>query len=312
MNSVIVLFGPTASGKSSLALRLAEYADIEIVSADSRQIYRFLDIGTAKPTKHEQQLVKHHCLDIVDPDERYSAGQFRRDAEKAIHDVIGRNKIPVVVGGSGLYVQALLGGVFESDDAVTNDERNAVRNSLRTELERVGRDAMFEELERVDAESAEKIVDKNPVRILRALEYFRLTGRRWSADRASELRPPPFDYRVFVLDRDVDELRDRIATRTQEMWDAGLLDETRSLLDRGYNENVQGLRTVGYKECLALLRKEIEEKNVVELITIATRQYAKRQRTWARHQLAGAQSLNAADPSIVHQLQDSILKLQSE
>lgn len=274
---VLVIVGPTASGKTALSLELARHLPIEIISADARQVYRYLDIGTAKPTVEERSVCSHHCIDILEPSAPYSAADYARDARAAI-EAIPLTHVPVMVGGSGLYIHAALDGF--STDAVAPEPE--VRDRLQARLDELGRDAMYEQLQRLDPRAAERYADKNPRRILRALEYIEITGQPFSEtwDRHRDAFDVEALYVGIDIDRDV--LNDRINTRCDAMWRDGLLEETQRVLDMGVSPTAQSLQTVGYVEAIAVLTKTMTLSEAQEKLRVATRRYAKRQRTWFR------------------------------
>jgi tRNA dimethylallyltransferase len=275
---VPVIVGPTAAGKSALAMALAEaLGTVEIVSADSRQIYIGMDIGTAKPTPAERSAVKHHMLDIVPPDVAYSAGQYAHAARAVIADVIGRGGIPLVVGGSGFYIRALFEGLAAPEvDA----------DVLRTLEERAGREgyqSLVDELAAVDPAAAAAHSANNRVKTLRALACYQQTGIRYSDFAGSgELGRFEHEPRYLGVTPDRETLYGWINARTEAMVAAGLVDETRWLLSKGLDRSAPGLRTVGYKEAIAHIAGEIDEVAMTAAIQQSTRRYAKRQMTWFR------------------------------
>ena len=276
--TVIVLVGPTGVGKTGLSLELAECIGGEIVSADARQVYRYMDIGTAKPSKADRARVAHHLIDIVDPDEKLSAGEYARRAGEAIRGIRERGGTPVVVGGSGLYIRALIDGLFEeggSDDAV--------RRRLKGRAAREGSFGLYEELRRVDPEAAEGIHPHDLHRIVRALEVFEVTGQRISElRRASRRTFGVFDPMMVGLALDRVVLCRRIGDRVDAMIVQGLMDEVRGLLDMGYGPNLNALRTVGYQEVFPYLEGRQTLRATIEAIKRNTKRYAKRQMTWFR------------------------------
>ena len=277
--NVIVIAGATASGKTDLSIELAENLPIEIISADSRQVFKYLDIGTAKPTQKELATVKHHFIDIINPDEYFSAGYFGNTAFISINEIFSRNKIPVIVGGSGLYIKALCEGLFDDEsETVYSEIRSELEDRLRTE----GIDILYSELEKIDNISFNKYNDKNPRRIIRALEYYQIHKIAFSDahsvfDKSRNIKPI-----YFAIDRNREELYNRINLRTDLMWSNGLVRETELVLDMGFSPDINSLNTVGYKETIQYLNKEISEKKAIELIQQHTRNYAKRQMTWFR------------------------------
>ncbi len=284
-----ILLGPTGVGKTAVALALAEYWPIEVVSADSRQVYRGLDIATAKATRRERQRVPHHLLDLIRPGERYSAGRFAVDAAEAIRDIRSRGKLPVVVGGTGLYLKALVEGLFKEPP-----------------LDRPRRDALLALTAAMDNVSlvrwAARLDPGMPAgsgrqRASRAIEIALLTGfslRWWQQAVAAEGVVNPWMVRL-TLPRQL--LHQRIRTRTEEMLRRGLLEEVASVLADGAPTDGPGMDGIGVREAVAVLQGRLPRELLVDLIATATRQYAKRQETWFRHQVAGAMlTLDATRP----------------
>ena len=274
-----IVVGPTASGKSALALAIARECGGEIVSCDSMQIYKRMNIGTAKPTEEEMSLVRHHMIDIVEPWEDFSCADYARLAEKAIGDIISRGKTPVICGGTGLYLDALLrGGLPEVADS---DE--GYRAELCAFLEREGAEKLHAMLEKIDPESAEAIHMNNTKRVIRALEIYHTSGRKKSEldkeNSALDGRYEPLAVGLFYPDRQV--LYDRINRRVDIMVEGGLLDEVRALEDEGvFKRSKTASGAIGYKEFLGYLRGEMSLEQAVEDLKMATRRYAKRQCTW--------------------------------
>jgi len=275
------LVGPTAAGKTAVALELARRLDAEVVSADSMQVYRGMDIGTAKPSPAERAAAPHHLIDVVEVGEHFDVARYVALAHAAIAGIQRRNKKPLIVGGSGLYLRALTDGLSEAPDA---------NPALRAELEAMGRERVLEELGRVDPEAAGRIGPHNFRRLVRALEICRLTGRQSSALRrrwiATSGRDGVSDQRPLMhgLERDRADLYARCDARVEAMFRAGLVDEVRSLLPRGLAENTTARQALGYKEVIAHLRGEVTLEETVQLVKTRTRQFAKRQLTWFRHQ----------------------------
>lgn len=276
--ALIVLAGPTAAGKTSLALQLAEQLPVEIVSADSRQVYRGMDIGTAKPTRDELARVPHHLIDLVDPDQEFNAADFTRLGRQAIADIHSRGRLPLVVGGTGLYIRSLVGG-FASVPAGNDRLR---RDLLQLEAEQ-GEGALYRRLQQLDPPLAARLPAGDRMRILRALEVQALTGRRLS-DLQAEHRfaDRPFQTLEIGLTPPREELYRRIDLRVEEMLAAGLVEETASLLERGYSPTLKALRTIGYRELIRHLQGDLPLTEAVRLIQRETRRYAKRQLTWFR------------------------------
>lgn len=280
--SVIVIQGPTASGKTAVACALADLMPVDLISADSRQIYRHMNIGTAKPDADELTRYPHACIDIRNPDEEYSAGMFASDALTSIKMALEKGRTPVIVGGSGLYIRAACHGLFDESDADAQDLK-AVREELTATLNSEGIDKLYAELQSCDPAAAEKYADRNPRRILRALEFYRINGKPLSAAHKTDARAPDFHCEFYQIDLERDELYQRINERAKTMFATGLVEECEALLAMGYDPAANALNTVGYKEVFALLRGEIDREEALELTARKTRNYAKRQLTWFRH-----------------------------
>lgn len=289
MNRAVCLLGPTASGKSRLAMRLAERHPVEIVSVDSGQVYRGMDAGTAKPSPVERAAVPHHLIDLVDPDSSYSAGRFRADAIAATLDILARGKVPLLVGGTMLYYRSLVQGM---DNLPAADP--AIRAALDAEAASGGWPALHAELARVDPKTAARLAPNDAQRIQRALEVYRATGRPLSALHTSPSAELPFELTAFALvppDRAV--LHRRIAERFDAMLAAGLVEEVDALRKRyALEAGMPSMRCVGYRQVWEHLQGFTDHKAMREKSVIATRQLAKRQLTWLRS-LPG---LTALDP----------------
>ena len=273
---ILVISGQTASGKSELALRLAHELDAEIINADSMQVYRGLDIGTAKPTRLQRFEVPHHLIDIVAPDALFSAADFADAADDVIRDISARGKRVIVVGGTGLYIRALLKGLADSPSAAEE-----VRSELREEARSIGNEAMLERLRRVDPELAAGLHPNNLVRIIRGLEVQQLTGiplSRHQQEHAFAVRRYESLQIGIAVERG--ELYRRIEERVDRMLTEGLLDEVSRLLLSGFGRELKSMRSIGYKESTAFLSGEINLEEAVRLIKRNTRHYAKRQLTW--------------------------------
>jgi len=277
---VLVIAGPTASGKSDVAVRVAELAGGEIISADSRQMYRLATIGTAKPGSDLLGRVRHHFVDSHDLDQPLSAGEFGEEGRRVIEALFFRSLVPVVVGGSGLYLRSLIDGFFTGDSADPG-----MRDVLLRKLEQEGLATLFGELARVDPGTAGRIDRNNPRRVLRALEVFYSTGEPLSEIQKKRRIVVNFTSAWFGLEWEMKELYRRIDERVGRMMEAGLVEEVRGLLSRGYDVGGRGntlLATVGYAEAASHLRGEYGFEEMVELIKRNTRRYAKRQMTWFR------------------------------
>lgn len=279
-NQVIVVAGPTASGKTALGIELARCYNGEIVSADSMQIYRGMDIGTAKATPDEQRQAVHHMLDVAEPFENYSVSLYVQQAEKICADIISRGKLPVIVGGTGLYIDSLLRGT----DFPPAPQDRELRQRLSEEYDRDGAEAMHARLAAVDPDRAEKLAAADKRRIIRALEVYLLTGiSATEHDRRSRALPPRFEAAYLVLDFSQREaLYQRIELRVELMVENGLFPEVQALLDRGISPHCTAMQAIGYKEAARALLGQISKEEAVMLIKQESRRYAKRQRTWFR------------------------------
>ena len=281
-STVIVVAGPTASGKTSLGIALARKFSTEIVSADSMQIYRRMDIGTAKATKEEQAQVRHHMIDVADPEENYSVARYVAEASACCDRLITAGKVPILVGGTGLYIDSLVSG----RDFSAREEDGTLREMLNSRYEAEGGDTLLEELRCFDPERAAILHPSDRKRIVRAIEVYRLTGETITEhDRKSRLIPPRYDT-VFLIPgfRDRSLLYARIDKRVDEMVRQGLFDEVRSLLASGVPPEATSMQAIGYKEVVSCLRGDLSVQETVALIKQASRRYAKRQLTWfARH-----------------------------
>ncbi len=276
--AVPVIVGPTASGKTAVSLLLAgRLGGAEIISADSRQVYRHLDIGTAKPSQREREQVPHHFIDVVDPGVDFNAGEFGEKAREAVEGIFARGKSPLIVGGSGLYIRSLVDGFFEGPGADPE-----YRDMLEEKIRRGGLPALIEELRRVDPLSASRIDPTKPRRIVRALEVFHSTGVPLSSLQSGWKTDVNFEPRFYGLLWERSALYARINRRCENMVSGGLLDEAAGLERSGYGRDLNALNTVGYKEAFACLHGEISPEVMLEKFRQNTRRYAKRQLTWFR------------------------------
>lgn len=274
---ILIIAGPTASGKSTLALAVAERCRAEILSADSRQVYRHLTIGTAKPTAAELAAVPHHAIDIREPDESFNAGDFQVLGREVIDGILRRESLPIVAGGTGLYIRAVVDGFFEQPEI-----SGTVRQQLEQRLETEGKEALFEELRRVDPASAAVMDATKYRRVIRALEVFYETGTPISLFHEQHSVQKRYDAHFYGLAWDRSALYERINRRVDRMLEQGFLDEVDRLAGMGFDDRLQALQTVGYKEAFAHRRREITRDRMVELMKQNTRRFAKRQLTWFR------------------------------
>ena len=280
---IIVLVGPTAVGKTALSLRLVQRFDCEIISMDSMQVYRGMDIGTAKPSTEEQALVPHHLIDIVDPDDQYDAARFVHDALAAIQDIATRNRTVLLTGGTGLYLKVLFEGLFT---ALPTDE--GIRRQLRERLEAEGREVLHAELCRLDPDTGARIHINDTQRLVRGLEIYRSSGRTWTEliveqQKQEQTQKKRFS-RVFqiALDCERKQLYQRISRRSQLMLEQGLIEEVERLLSMGYAPYLPSMQSIGYKHMNKLLSGEWNRDEMLEYLIRDTRRYAKRQMTWFR------------------------------
>ncbi len=277
---ILVITGPTATGKTRLSVELAKRLDGEVVSADSMQIYRGMDIGTAKVTKAEMQNVPHHMIDIADPSEDYSVSRYVGEADAAVRDILSRGKLPIVAGGTNLYIDSLIAGLDFADKA----EDAGLRESLNKQYDDIGGEAMLEYLRGFDPERAAKLHPADKRRIVRAIEIYTLTGETITRhDEETKKRPKRYDaVKIALTFADRAVLYDRINTRVDKMVDDGLFDEVKGLLDRGLPPASTAMQAIGYKEPAAYFNGEMSKDEAIELIKLSSRRYAKRQLTWLR------------------------------
>ena len=289
---VIVLLGPTASGKTELAIEIAEYFKTFIHNIDSRQIYKFMDIGTAKPSEDQQKKIKHFLIDIKEPIHPINVKQFQEIAQKSINKEIKKNNLPFLVGGSGLYMNSITKGFF-----LTNVPP---QNNLRGQLEELGQRECWELLKNCDPISTKKINSSDQIRTIRALEVFYLTGKPLSMQNGQ--KPP--NWRIIELGLDRINLKERIMQRTKNMFFSGIIEETKHLISL-YGSDLPILKTIGYREAKDLLNNHLTIDKAIELTTTKTIQFAKRQRTWFR---------NKNNPIWLNNknlLKDAIIKIES-
>ena len=275
---LVIILGPTAVGKSAVALDLAEELNGEIVNADSQQVYRYMNIGTGKPSTTERARVVHHVIDVVDPDEEFNAALFRRLASAAAADIHERGKSAIVCGGTGLYLKALTHGLFEGPGQDT-----AIRRELDDEIAEHGLAALYRRLEKIDPAVGSSIHPNDRQRIVRALEVYQLTGKplgEWQ--KAHAFGDSPFSVLKIGLQRDRADLYELINRRSESMVRAGLLEEVRGLVIKGFALELKPLQSVGYRQMGAVIQKKIGLKNALEEMQQETRRLAKRQLTWFR------------------------------
>lgn len=274
---LVAIVGPTAVGKSEVAIEIAQKIGSEIVSADSMQIYRYMDIGTAKPTIEERELVPHHMIDIVYPDEEFSATDFQKRAKSCIKSIYQSDKIPLVVGGTGFYINALCYDYTFSPAG--KDE--SLRKHLKKEAEEKGVDYLYNQLVQIDPEAAAKIHPNNLRRIIRALEVCKTTGKPFSYYvKMTKMGKSPYDLLIFGITMPRDELYRRINKRVVSMIEKGFIDEVEKLLEMGYDKNLKSMQGLGYRQVIQYLEGRLTLDEAIDLIARDTRRYAKRQYTW--------------------------------
>lgn len=278
MEKVIVICGPTASGKTGLSIKLAQKMQGEVISCDSMQIYKHMNIGTAKPTKEEMQDIKHHLIDFVEPSKRYSVADFRKDALDAIDAVLKQNKVPIIVGGTGLYVNCLTQNI----QYPTLETDLEYRKLLEQRVEKEGLEVLYEEAKKIDEEAIKNISVNDQKRIMRILEIYHQTGKtKTELEIESRREPPMYQYIVFAINMDREKLYERINKRVGIMLEQGLIEEVKELLEK-YEEFPTSMQGLGYKEVASYLNGELTKEEMIEKLKMETRRYAKRQLTWFR------------------------------
>ncbi len=276
---VIVIGGPTASGKTSLSIELAKKINGEIISSDSMQIYKDMTIGTAKPTVEEMDGIPHHLLDFVSPDERYSVADFKRDAESAIEEILSKKKNPIVVGGTGLYIDSLVYGIEYPDIELDDEYRKILMQEADTEEGLIN---LYNKAKKIDPEAIQKISPNDKKRITRILEVYNATGKtKTELEKISRMNGVKYDYKVFAINMDREKLYDRINLRVDIMLEQGLIDEVENLVKK-YSNFPTAMQGLGYKEVVEFLNKDISKEEMIDKIKQESRRYAKRQLTWFR------------------------------
>lgn len=276
---VVVIVGPTASGKTALSIELAKKIDGEIISSDSMQIYKDMDIGTAKVTKEEAQGIKHYLVDVVSPDQRYTVSDFKKDSEAAIKEILEKGKVPIVVGGTGLYVNSLIYGIEYQDMKIDEEYRNMLIKRAEDPLEL---EKMWDEANTIDPEAMVKISKNDMKRIIRVLEIYKSTGKtKTEQEILSRQKGTEYDFKVFGISMDRERLYERINLRVDLMIEAGLEDEVRNLLEK-YDEFPTAMQGLGYKEVKEYFDGILTREEMIDKIKQESRRYAKRQLTWFR------------------------------
>ena len=306
---IVVITGPTASGKTALGVALCQKLNGEVVSADSMQIYRRMTIGTAKPTPEEMQGIPHHMIDVAEPEENWSVARYVEAAAACVEDILARGKLPVIVGGTGLYIDSLLSGRTFAGGPVNE----TLRQELSERYDEIGARGLLGELRKVDPERAEKLHPGDKKRIVRALEVFILTGKTITQhDAETKAIPPRWEAAKLALDfENRQDLYDRIDRRVDDMFARGLMDEVRALLDSGVPEGCTSMQAIGYKEAVAAVRGDCSEAEARALIQQESRRYAKRQLTWFRRDKEIEWHRFGAEPDLSEALQHSTAFLRS-
>ena len=297
MGKLHVIAGPTASGKTSAAINLAKQIDGEVISADSMQVYKYMDIGTAKPTVQEMDGIPHHLLDVALPSQPFSVADYVQLAETAIQDITARGKVPILAGGTGFYINAVINGTtFDTGESGLHEQDNQLREEFTALAYEKGAEYIHEKLQAVDPSYAENVHPNNVKKVARALSFFHTTGKQLSMHNASQKSAnPKYNASFCVLHMPREVLYDRINTRVIAMWDAGLPQEVENLLASGYHANLTAMQGIGYKETIPYLQGRMSKEETIAQIQQNTRNYAKRQETWFRHQAKGAKFISKDD-----------------
>ncbi len=275
---VIVICGPTASGKTGLSIELAKKINGEIISCDSMQIYKDMNIGTAKPTVEEMQGIKHYMLDFVSPNKRYSVADFKKDATSAIQTVLSHEKVPIIVGGTGLYVNSLVQNITYPEIETDLEYRNYLEERIQKE----GLNTLYEEAKKIDSDAMQSISQNDKKRIMRVLELYHQTGKtKTMLEQESKLEPPAYEYIVFAINMEREKLYERINKRVDIMIEQGLIQEVENLVKK-YETLPTAIQGLGYKEVISYLNGNLTKEEMIEKIKMETRRYAKRQLTWFR------------------------------
>lgn len=274
---VVVIGGPTASGKTALSIELAKTLDGEIISADSMQIYKEMNIGTAKPDEDEKQGIKHYMMDFVSPDKRYSVADYKKAAKEAIKEILNKGKTPIIVGGTGLYIDSL---IYEIEFLELETDLK-YRSKLEEIVKKEGLEKLYEKAKKIDEKAMEKISSNDKKRILRVLEIYNQTGKTKTQLDLESKKEPEYDYKMFALKMDRDLLYDRINRRVDIMIEKGLLEEVEAIYKK-YKEFPTAMQALGYKEVVEYLEGKVSKEEMIEKIKQESRRYAKRQLTWFR------------------------------
>ena len=276
---VIVIAGPTASGKTSASIKLAKLINGEIISADSMQIYKDMNIGTAKPTIEEMDGIKHYLIDVVSPEEEFNVTKYKKMAEDAIEEILAKNKIPIIVGGTGLYISTLINGIEFAEVSEDKEYRAEMTNLAISK----GPKYLHDMLKEVDLEAALAIDMNNVRRVIRALEIYKLTGKTKTQLDIESRKEVKYDYRVYAIETEREKLYERINSRVDKMLDEGLIKEVKDLVKK-YKISSTAIQGLGYKEVIEYIENKISYDDMIEKLKLETRRYAKRQLTWFRRE----------------------------
>jgi len=299
---ILMIVGPTASGKKNIAFKAAKMLDGEIISADSRKVYRYLDIGTAKPSCEARKKISHHLIDITNPDEPFSAGEWVLRASEAVNSVLSRGRLPIISGGTGFYIKAFREGLTEG---ISSDPE--VRETLTRELAEKGVLGMYQKLVKIDPRRAAELHKNDTFRIMRALEVFFTTGKTFTASRENnKIRGGDYDYFIIGTAIERNELYKHIDKRVDDMISGGLLDELKSVLRMGYSRDLTAFDTVGYKEWFPYLDGKVTFEMCLEKMKRDTRQYAKRQMTWFR----AMKEIQWIDPTVPAEIESKFEEIE--
>ncbi len=295
---ILTIIGPTAVGKTNICIKIARKISGEIISADSRQIYKYLNIGTAKPTPEQKQMATFHLIDFVDPNKNYSCGQFTRDAEAKVEEIMGQNKVPIICGGTGLYIKAL----FHPLHALPESKRE-IKKKFQNSLKKFGVDYLYKKLLLIDPELAKRITPKDKQRIIRGLEVYEMTGTPLSLLLKTKRKKAKYVPCYIGLNLPRRELYQSINERFTAMIKQGLVNEVKKLLRKGFDPTASAMRTIGYKEIIEYLQGYISLEETIEKAKRRTRNFAKRQLTWF-NKIPSLQWYNPEEPDIINHIID--------
>lgn len=305
---LIVIAGPTASGKTDTAVLLAKKINGEIISADSMQVYKYMDIGTAKPAKEEMQGIKHYLIDELYPDEQFNVMVFQKKAKQYMEEIYEKGKIPIIVGGTGFYINALINDIHF---VPTNDDES-YRKELYEMAKKQGANVLHQKLQELDPVSANTIHENNIKRVTRAIEFYHLTGKKFSEYNEEEKKKQsPYNTAFFIFNMEREKLYKRINLRVDKMIEQGLVQEVKNLLEKGYIFDLVSMQGLGYKEMIPYIRGEITIQQAIEQLKQSTRHFAKRQLTWFRRQNDGIwlDLTNCSKECIINDIYDYLAKL---